>query len=371
MKSIDSTESANKWTSWAKTMKPCDESSRNSTRELTNTNTRWKWSPSKLKGWTTLSRTKTKKSRTWLDWCKKVRQHSATLQNWMNSWERSLAKIETFMKSWETVKKSSDFQVYRRKRLWTNSTNTKKDLDTTQNKSKTSNAKSNNLFLKTTLLGTSLMEHKKISDSQPSNNKNFSMSSISTRKGWRKTTLSLKLTDKKFKNYWIKTTSLEIKSETLRRISGFLPPKSESSTMSSRSPAMSTKSSRESSKNSVAMPQRKFLSMNPRLHCFRKKSKDSMVSLNERTTKSEPLEVKFKVPKRILGFQLYKLPSSLKSWTNTKPNSKLTIQSQKPTVKEFKSFWLKIISLATKSETLKKTSGFLLLKSENSTMSWR
>jgi hypothetical protein len=112
----------------------------------------------------------------------------------------------------------------------------------------------------------------------------------------------------------------------------------ESSTTSSRSHAMSTKNSRESSKNSVVMPQRKFLSTSPRLHCFRKKSKDSMVSLNERTTKSEPLEVKFKAPKKISDSQLPKPPSSLKSSANTKPNSKLTIQSQKLIAKEFKSF---------------------------------
>ena len=79
--------------------------------------------------------------------------------------------------------------------------------------------------------------------------------------------------------------------------------------------------------------------------------------------------MKFKAPKKISDSQLPKPPSSLKSSANTKPNSKLTIQSQKLIAKEFKSFWLKTISSEMKSETPKKTSDFLHLKSENLTMS--
>ena len=209
---------------------------------------------------------------------------------------------------------------------------TRRDSGKTRKKSKTTNEEFNSSSLKTLDLENNSMEPKRTSDYQPNNNKSSSMKSTSTNKNWLKTTLNLKLTEWRFKNFSVKTINLEIKSETPKKTSGCQPHKLVNSTLNLKSPATSMKNSKESFNNLVVMPRRKLPIMNPRLGCSHKNFKDSTVSLRERTTKSELWEVKFRVLKKISDSQQLKLPNSLNNLTNTKFNSKTIMLSPKPIV---------------------------------------
>ncbi len=111
--------------------------------------------------------------------------------------------------------------------------------------------------------------------------------------------------------------------------------------------------------------------MKTRLLCLLKNSKDWTASLNERTTKSEPLEVKFKAPKKISDSQQHRHQSSAKNWVFLSLNTNQAMQSHRHTDKRFKSCWMKINNLAKKLTTLKKTCDSLLPKLGNSTMNWK
>lgn len=169
----------------------------------------------------------------------------------------------------------------------------------------------------------------------------------------------------------MRTTPSEKKSEELKKTWDYQLPKSESSTINWRSPAMSWKRSRDSINSLAVMPTRKLLSMKIRLDCWPKNLKDSTVLLKERTTKSEPWEVKFKELKKTWDFRLPKPPNCPKNLPNTRPNSKTTIKSHKPTVNASKNSFQKTTPWETKFVTLKKISDFPPHKSANSTTNWK
>jgi len=140
--------------------------------------------------------------------------------------------------------------------------------------------------------------------------------------------------------------------------------KLESSPMNLKSLAMRMKSWREDLINSAMMPLRSLLSMRIRLPYCLNNSRDSMASSNERTTKSELWEEKYKTPNKTSDSQLLKLQNLAKNSSTTKTDSKPLTKNQKHTDKKFKSCFLKTQIWEMKSEMLKKTSDFQPLKSE-------
>lgn len=158
--------------------------------------------------------------------------------------------------------------------LWANLMNTRKDLDKTLNKLKTLREEFNNLFLKIQTSERSFTEHKKIWDYQLSNNKNYSTKSTNTKNSLPQIMLNLKLTEWKYKNYWMKTTNLEKKSEMLNKTFDCQLHKSESWTTNLKSLAMNMNNLRESSNNSVAILTKSSLIMKIKLLYYHKSWND-------------------------------------------------------------------------------------------------
>ena len=171
--------------------------------------------------------------------------------------------------------------------LWANLMNTKKDLDKILNKLKTLREEFNNLFLKIQTLEKNFMGHKKIWDYQLNNNKSYSTKSTNTKSNLPQTMLNQKLTEWKYKNYWMKTTNLENKLETLNKTLDCQLHKSVSWTMSLKLLAMNMNNLRESSNNSVAILTKSSLIMKTKLLCYHKSWKDWTELLKERIMKSE------------------------------------------------------------------------------------
>ena len=171
----------------------------------------------------------------------------------------------------------------------------------------------------------------------------------------KSTIRNLKLSDKKYKNSWVKIILWVMKWEPLRKISDCQLHKSESWPMNLKSLVISWKKSRGNINNLAVMLTRKSLSMKIRLVFYHKSWKDSTVLSKERIMKSEPLEVKSKTLNRTWDSLLLKLPNFLKNFKTTRVSSKQPTNNLKPTGKRSKSLSMKTIHWAMKWEMPKKT----------------
>ncbi len=181
----------------------------------------------------------------------------------------------------------------------------------------------------------------KISDSQQLKLPNSLNSSVISSPNMNPATLSLKLTDKRFKNSWIKISNLEKKWTTPKKTWDSQLLKSENLTINWKSPATKMKPFKGVFSKLEQMLAEESVILKENLDYWLRNLKDWMESSRERTTKLELLEVKFKKPKRISDYLLLRHQRWVLKLLTIRTDSKRQMKNQKPTNRRFRNYWAK------------------------------